>query len=155
MVQEELRVQHLVPMANRRRQTPQAGRRRVSKPTPAVTHFLQQGHIYSTRLNLLIAPFPDQAYSNHHTPHLILSTNLSFNLPLHSPTYLPIFSLTSILTTSPRSQQSNGKAASVTHCLTTGLIACTAQDLVLTMGDNFHFPPPDSISNRVSTNVIP
>jgi hypothetical protein len=43
MVQEDLRLLHLVPKANRR-DCPQAARRRVSKPTPTVTHFSQQGH---------------------------------------------------------------------------------------------------------------
>jgi hypothetical protein len=37
MVQEELRVLHLHVKATRRR---------VSKPTSTVTHFLQQGHTY-------------------------------------------------------------------------------------------------------------
>jgi hypothetical protein len=45
MAVEELRVLHLVPKANRRRLAPQAARRRISKPTPTVTHFLQQGGV--------------------------------------------------------------------------------------------------------------
>jgi hypothetical protein len=43
MVQEELRVLHLHQKAVRKLAS-QAGRRRISKPTPTVTHFLQQGH---------------------------------------------------------------------------------------------------------------
>jgi hypothetical protein len=39
MVQEEVRVLHLHLKANRRQL-----RRRVSKPTPTVTNFLQQGN---------------------------------------------------------------------------------------------------------------
>jgi hypothetical protein len=54
---EELRVLHLVPKANRRL-TPQAARRRVSKPTPTVTHFLQQGHTYSNKTSPLNSAAP-------------------------------------------------------------------------------------------------
>jgi hypothetical protein len=43
MVQEELRVLHLVLKANRRKLF-QAARIRILKPTPTVTHLLQQGH---------------------------------------------------------------------------------------------------------------
>jgi len=39
---KELRVLPLDPKADRR--LLQASRRRVSKPAPTVTHFLQQGH---------------------------------------------------------------------------------------------------------------
>ena len=47
---EELRVLHLVPKANRRRLADShVARRRVLKPTPTVTHFLQQGHTYSNK----------------------------------------------------------------------------------------------------------
>jgi hypothetical protein len=45
---ELLRVLHLVLKANRRRPTsplPPFARRRISKPTPKMMHFLQQGHI--------------------------------------------------------------------------------------------------------------
>jgi hypothetical protein len=46
MALEELRVIHLVPKANRRRLTPQAAKRRVSKPTHKMKHFLQKGHAH-------------------------------------------------------------------------------------------------------------
>jgi hypothetical protein len=44
MVQEELKVLHLAPKANRRRLSQGQLRRRVSKPTSTVMYFLQQGH---------------------------------------------------------------------------------------------------------------
>jgi hypothetical protein len=47
MVLGELRVLHLVLKAKKSRLAHQAARRRVSKSTPTVTHFLQQGHTYS------------------------------------------------------------------------------------------------------------
>jgi hypothetical protein len=50
MMQEELRVLHLVLKADRRRlDIPQAAGRRVSEPNPKVTHFLQQDHTYSKK----------------------------------------------------------------------------------------------------------
>jgi hypothetical protein len=52
---EELRVLHLYPKENRSRLTVfQEARRRVSKPTPTVTHFLPQGHTYLTRTHLKV-----------------------------------------------------------------------------------------------------
>jgi hypothetical protein len=45
MVPEELRVLHLIPKANRRKLAPTW----LSKPSPTVTHFLQQGHTYSNK----------------------------------------------------------------------------------------------------------
>jgi hypothetical protein len=45
-VLEEMKVLYLVLKANRGRL---ASRKRVSKPTPTVTYFLQQGPTYSTK----------------------------------------------------------------------------------------------------------
>jgi hypothetical protein len=55
MVLEEIRFLHIVPKVNRRLSF-QAARRRVSKPTLTVIHFLQQGHSYSNKATLLIVP---------------------------------------------------------------------------------------------------
>ena len=44
----------------------QAARRRFSKPTPTVTHFLQQGHIYPDKVIIPNSAL-GQAYSNHHS----------------------------------------------------------------------------------------
>ena len=61
MVQEELRVLHLVP--NKQEKTVfQVVRRRVSKSNITVTHFLQWGHAYFNQCRCL-----GQASSNHHT----------------------------------------------------------------------------------------
>ena len=49
MALEELRVLHLVLKKQEKTTVFQAARRRVSKPTPTVTHFLQQGHTYSNK----------------------------------------------------------------------------------------------------------
>jgi hypothetical protein len=74
-VLEELRVLHFY-LKEVRTDYPQAARKRVSKPTPTVTYFLQQGHTSfnkttppPTRPHLLIVPltFLGQAYSNHHS----------------------------------------------------------------------------------------
>jgi hypothetical protein len=43
-VQEEVRVLHLHPKETKEHTGFQEARRRVSKPTPTVTHFIQQGH---------------------------------------------------------------------------------------------------------------
>jgi hypothetical protein len=62
VLEKGLRVLPLVPKANRRKTGLQAAKKRVSKPTPMVTHFLQQGHTYSykatttPRPHLLIVP---------------------------------------------------------------------------------------------------
>jgi hypothetical protein len=53
MMQEELRVLHLVPKTDKQEKTIfQAARRRVSNPTLTVIHFLQQDH------TSLIVPLP-------------------------------------------------------------------------------------------------
>jgi hypothetical protein len=49
VLEKEQRVLHFDPKATRRRLSPQVARRRVSKPTPTVTHFLQQCPTYSTK----------------------------------------------------------------------------------------------------------
>jgi hypothetical protein len=42
-------------------------RRRASRPTPTVTHFLQQGHIHSNKAkNLLLVLLSGPSISNHH-----------------------------------------------------------------------------------------
>lgn len=41
---EELRVLHLDPKVAREKIVSQAAKKRVSKPSPTVTHILQQGH---------------------------------------------------------------------------------------------------------------
>jgi hypothetical protein len=46
MMLEELRVQHVHQKETR---CLQAARRKVSKPTPTMTHFLQQGHTSSNK----------------------------------------------------------------------------------------------------------
>ena len=68
MALEELRVLHLVLKKQEKTTVFQAARRRVSKPTPTVTHFLQQGHTCSnkatpapTRPHLLIVPLPEHS----------------------------------------------------------------------------------------------
>jgi hypothetical protein len=48
MVLKELRVLHPDPTTARRDRL-QAARRRVSKPIPKVTYFLQKGHTYSNK----------------------------------------------------------------------------------------------------------
>jgi hypothetical protein len=46
---------------------PKSSRKRLSKPTLTVTHFLQQGHTIPTRPHPLIVPLPmGQTYSKHH-----------------------------------------------------------------------------------------
>jgi hypothetical protein len=64
MVQEELRVLHLHLKAASRILAP---RTRVSKPTPTVTHLLQQGHTSQQCHSL------GQAYTNHHSLLRVLS----------------------------------------------------------------------------------
>ena len=66
MVQEELRVLHLHLKAAKWKTDFQAAMVRVLKPTPTVTHLLQQGHTYSNRAtptptgpHLLIVPLPE------------------------------------------------------------------------------------------------
>ena len=46
IVLELLRVLYLVPTAVRNRLAPRFLERRISKPTPTVTHFLPQGHTF-------------------------------------------------------------------------------------------------------------
>jgi hypothetical protein len=47
IVQEELRVTHL--FQRQKKKTVPTARRRVSRPTPPVTRFFQQGHTYSNK----------------------------------------------------------------------------------------------------------
>ena len=49
MALDELRVLHLVLKGNQKKTGFQAARRRVSKTTPKVTHFLKQGHTHSNK----------------------------------------------------------------------------------------------------------
>jgi hypothetical protein len=65
-LEKELRVLHLYLKATRRGLAFQASRRRVSKPTPTVTHFLSQGHTSSKATPLDMPLLVGQVYSNHH-----------------------------------------------------------------------------------------
>jgi hypothetical protein len=60
MVQEKLRVVHLVLKANRKLASREQSKMRVLKPTSTRTHFIQQGH---TSL--------DQTYSNHYRVYIL------------------------------------------------------------------------------------
>jgi molecular chaperone GrpE (heat shock protein) len=48
-LEKELRVLHLVLKGTKRKNSFHMARKRVSKPTPTVTHFLQQGYTYSNK----------------------------------------------------------------------------------------------------------
>jgi hypothetical protein len=58
MVQEELRVLHLHLKAASKILILQAARMRILKPTPTMTHLLQQGHTYPNRASASNSAIP-------------------------------------------------------------------------------------------------
>ena len=72
MLEKELSVLHLEPIANRRRLALLAARSRISKPTPRVIHLLQQGHIYFNKAIPLNSATPWDIHILLPSPHRLV-----------------------------------------------------------------------------------